>query len=84
MGFPIEVHGFEGRGLARKTSGWLRSGGLLLDGRHLKGPRGGVVVHNNTSSDVTIQVVRRPLDPIPNLMPDGLSALIARPLALYE
>lgn len=80
---PIELQGFEERGLKYRGSIW-RGGGILLDGQRVKGRWGRYTLRDNQGRDVPLRVRRNGIDPIPKLEVAGKVIHLAPPLKWYE
>ncbi len=79
---PIELDGFEGRGLSYRLSVWR--GRLLLDGQRVSGRRGRYTLRNNHGKEVRLRVRHNGIDPIPKLDVEGRIIHLAPPLKWYE
>ena len=80
---PIELEGFEGRGLKYCGSIW-RSGSIVLDGQRIKGRWGRYTLRDNQGREVSLRVRGNGVDPIPKIEVAGKVIHLAPPLRWYE
>ena len=80
---PIELQGFEGRGLKYRGSIW-RGGVVLLDGQRVKGRWGRYTLRDNQGREVSLRVRGNGVDPIPKIEVASKVIQLAPPLRWYE
>lgn len=87
MQFPVNVPDFEGRELVYEVAGVLSAGSLLLDGVPApKGPkRGQFLLRRADGTDALAQFkAGNFFDPIPQIVVEGVTFVIAPPLKWYQ
>lgn len=84
MELPIEVDGFEGRGLKLRTAGFFSGPKLLIDGQEVKGKRRRYMLRDNRGNTVECVLRFNGIDPVPKFEIAGRPILLARALRWYE
>jgi len=84
MEVPVEIAGFEGRGLKLRTASFFAGPKLFIDGQEVKGKRKRYVLGDNRGNQVEFLFRFNGLDPAPRIDVGGRVLRVARPLRWYE
>lgn len=84
MHIPIDVDGFEGRGLKLRTASLFSWPKLVVDGQLAKGRRMRYMLRDNQGNNVQARIMFNGLDPVPRIEIGGRVFQLARPLQWYE
>ena len=83
-GLPIDVAGFEGRGLCVRPAGLWRGAALVCDGAPVARTGLAFELKDNAGSPVTFRFGQVPFDPIPKVIVRDEVIELAPPLAWYQ
>jgi len=84
MEIPINLEGFEGRGLKLKTASFFSFPKLILDGQHAKGRWLRYALRDNQGNHIQARLRFNGLDPVPKIEAGEKILQVARPLKWYE
>lgn len=84
MEIPINLDGFEGRGLRLKTASLFSFPKLIVDGQCAKGRWMRYALRDNQGNHVPARLRFNGLDPVPRIQAGGKIFQVARPLKWYE
>ncbi|MBI3000664.1 MAG: hypothetical protein HYY46_19765 [Deltaproteobacteria bacterium] len=84
MEVPVEIAGFEGRGLKLRTASFFAGPKLFVDGREVKGKRKRYMLRDNRGNQVEFLFRFNGLDPAPRSDVEECVLRRARPLRWYE
>lgn len=83
-GAPIDVAGFEGRGLAVRPAGLFSSAVLICDGAPVAKTGAAYELKDNAGATVTFRFGQTPFDPIPKVIVRDQVIDVAPPLAWHQ
>jgi hypothetical protein len=83
-GLPLDVAGFEGRGLAVRPAGLWRGAALVCDGAPVRRTGAAFGLNDNSGARVAFRFGQVPFDPIPKVIVRDQVIVLAPPLAWYQ
>jgi len=83
-GLPLDVAGFEGRGLAVRPAGLWRGAALVCDGAPVRRTGAAFELKDNSGAPVAFRFGQVPFDPIPKVIVRDEVIELAPPLAWYQ